>query len=106
MESAFKLKRIAATVILVVALIMTFVAAFVLPAILCIIFVIVRPLSSLKESLLTTQIQYLAYLWVRLDSRSPMARVSNECDADLAVLFELFAWCTCRKSVHFHHDSS
>jgi hypothetical protein len=41
MESAFKLKRVAATVILLVALIMTFVAAFVLPAILCIVFVIV-----------------------------------------------------------------
>lgn len=41
-ESAFKLKRIAATIILVVALVMTFVAAFVLPTILCIIFVIVR----------------------------------------------------------------
>ena len=41
MESAFKLKRVAATVILIVALVMTFVAAFVLPAILCIVFVIV-----------------------------------------------------------------
>ena len=40
-ESAFKLKRLPATIILLVALIMTFVAAFVLPSILCIIFVIV-----------------------------------------------------------------
>lgn len=49
MESAFKLKRVAATVILIVALVMTFVAAFVLPAILCIVFVIVS-VSDVYES--------------------------------------------------------
>ena len=47
-ESAFKLKRLPATIILLAALIMTFVAAFVLPSILCIIFVIVRSSSRLQ----------------------------------------------------------
>lgn len=41
LQSMFKLKRVVATVILIGALVMTFVSAFVLPALLCIIFVIV-----------------------------------------------------------------
>jgi hypothetical protein len=45
----FKPVRIVATIIMIAAIIMTFVSAFVLPAILCIVFVIV---------------QYLAETWV------------------------------------------
>lgn len=54
----FKPVRIVATVLMLASIIMTFVSAFVLPTILCIIFVI---------------IQYLAYLWYSL-SYIPYAR--------------------------------
>ena len=54
----FKPVRVVATVILFAAIVMTFVSAFVLPTITCIIFVVV---------------QYLAYLWYSL-SYIPYAR--------------------------------
>ena len=49
LQTMFKGTRIVATIILFISIVMTFVSAFVLPTILCIIFVI---------------IQYLAFLWV------------------------------------------
>ncbi|EAL19132.1 hypothetical protein CNBH2310 [Cryptococcus deneoformans B-3501A] len=58
LEKMFKPVRIVATVLMLASIIMTFVSAFVLPTILCIIFVI---------------IQYLAYLWYSL-SYIPYAR--------------------------------
>ncbi|OCF44650.1 vesicle transporter SFT2B [Kwoniella heveanensis CBS 569] len=48
LEKMFKPVRVVATILLFASIAMTFVSAFVLPAILCIVFVIV---------------QYLAYLW-------------------------------------------
>ena len=54
----FKPVRVVATIILFAAIVMTFVSAFVLPTLTCIIFVIV---------------QYLAYLWYSL-SYIPYAR--------------------------------
>ncbi|RSH91914.1 hypothetical protein EHS25_009284 [Saitozyma podzolica] len=58
LQTMFKPVRVVATVLLFASIIMTFVSAFVLPAILCIIFVIV---------------QYLAFLWYSL-SYIPYAR--------------------------------
>nr|KIR88314.1 hypothetical protein I308_01377 [Cryptococcus tetragattii IND107] len=58
LEKMFKPVRIIATVLMLASIVMTFVSAFVLPTILCIIFVI---------------IQYLAYLWYAL-SYIPYAR--------------------------------
>ncbi|KGB76908.1 vesicle transporter SFT2B [Cryptococcus deuterogattii 99/473] len=58
LEKMFKPVRIVATVLMLASIVMTFVSAFVLPTILCIIFVI---------------IQYLAYLWYAL-SYIPYAR--------------------------------
>ncbi|KAK1921975.1 SFT2-domain-containing protein [Papiliotrema laurentii] len=58
LEKMFKPVRIVATVLLFASVAMCFVSAFVLPAILCIVFVI---------------IQYLAYLWYSL-SYIPYAR--------------------------------
>ncbi|KAI9634118.1 SFT2-domain-containing protein [Dioszegia hungarica] len=58
LKTMFKPVRVVATVLLFASIAMTFVSAFVLPAILCIVFVI---------------IQYLAYLWYSL-SYIPYAR--------------------------------
>ncbi|ORX40525.1 Got1/Sft2-like family-domain-containing protein [Kockovaella imperatae] len=58
LEKMFKPVRVVATILLFAAIAMTFVSAFVLPAILCIVFVIV---------------QYLAFLWYSL-SYVPYAR--------------------------------
>ncbi|WWC72056.1 uncharacterized protein I206_106016 [Kwoniella pini CBS 10737] len=58
LEKMFKPVRIIATILLFISIIMTFISAFVLPAILCIVFVI---------------IQYLAFLWYSL-SYIPYAR--------------------------------
>ncbi|WVQ74223.1 hypothetical protein IAR50_003818 [Cryptococcus sp. DSM 104548] len=60
LEKMFKPVRVVATILLFAAIIMTFVSAFVLPTVLCIIFVIV---------------QYLAYLWYTL-SYIPYARTA------------------------------
>ncbi|WVR00149.1 hypothetical protein IAU59_007291 [Kwoniella sp. CBS 9459] len=58
LEKMFKPVRVVATVLLFASIVMTFVSAFVLPTLLCIVFVIV---------------QYLAYLWYSL-SYIPYAR--------------------------------
>ncbi|CAD6575460.1 MAG: hypothetical protein TREMPRED_001426 [Tremellales sp. Tagirdzhanova-0007] len=58
LETMFKPVRIVATLLLFASIVMTFVSAFVLPTILCIVFVIV---------------QYLAFLWYSL-SYIPYAR--------------------------------
>ncbi len=58
LQTMFKGVRVVATLLLFASIAMTFVSAFVLPAILCIVFVIV---------------QYLAFLWVgRLESGETM----------------------------------
>lgn len=46
LETMFKPVRVVATILLFIMLALTFVAAFLLPAILCIIFVIVSPLAD------------------------------------------------------------
>lgn len=69
----FKPVRVVATVLLFASIAMTFVSAFVLPAILCIVFVIVSARKSQLLRRLDTQVQYLAFLWYSL-SYIPYAR--------------------------------
>lgn len=65
----FKPVRVVATILLFASVVMCFVSAFVLPAILCIVFVIVsypfRRVDSLRRQA-DSQVQYLAFLWVSL----------------------------------------
>lgn len=60
----FKPVRVVATILLFASIAMTFVSAFVLPAILCIVFVAVSASRLEEYTCLWLQVQYLAFLWV------------------------------------------
>lgn len=109
----FKPVRVVATVLLFASIVMTFVSAFVLPALLCIVFVAVQYLAFLWVSIFTSPDACVLRVWVVQSKLHPVcADASQVVGRDEVIYYHAMDMCmiptktTCRHPIPSLHPSS